>query len=425
MKDIQFYHACPEFILRGYDYNISVALNDAAERVEVLWTTGSDFWDKLVLKKRNGYNKVNGSIFVYSATISAANLKNANEIKYRFSYDGFFSDEYCVQVESAGKMPPLAVTELYGRPKGNNVTVFFELINPSHRAVDLYDYKLMAYSGADINEGKYICELALSSAPGNQIVNPSEVVAIWPILPQHHTLQDGKFLTVGGFLEACMSDFPKPGFDLASEIDTVRIIPVEASAYDEAVGKYVAVGNIDKMPLKTECTTLIIAPRDSDSQAALDNYVFKMVYNKSDKGDRDTPVRHSSLWTIDVRHPSEGVSLRHRARMTPGRLDKGQAMPELSTPYSIIVPLDADSDIPYSESGTEVEFVAEGRIADAYIYLKLPNGRYIKHYAFETRQGVWKVKLQCDDVYNMSELKYVIAVHDGVRILEADSYCID
>ena len=416
MKDIQFYHACPEFILRGYDYNISVALNDAAERVEVLWTTGSDFWDKLVLKKRNGYHKTNGSISVYSATISAVNFKNASELKYRFVCDGITGDEYCVQVESAGKMPPLVVTELYGRPKGNNVTVFLELMNPSSRSVDLYDYKLVAYSGDEPCENKYVCELALSDAPGNQIVAPSEVVAIWPLLPQHHTLQEGKFLTVDGFVEACMSDFPKPGFDLAAEIDTVRIIPVEASAYDELTEKYVAVGKLDKMPLKTECTTLVIAPRDLDAKAALENYVFKMVYNKSDKGDRDTPVRHSSLWTIDVRHPSEGISFKHRAPMTPGRLDKGQTAPELATPYPIIVPLDADSDVMYSDDGAEIEFIVEaGHIAEAYVYFKLPGGKYIKCDALETHQGVWKVKLSCDSIYNMRKLQYVIAVCDGVR----------
>ena len=416
MKNIQFYHSCPDFILSGYDYNVSVTVNVEAECVEVLWGSGANSEKKLILKKRNSYAKTNGSVSTYGAIIPASKFKDANELKYRFVCDGVVSDEYCVQVANAGEMPPLVVTELYGRPKGNNITVFFEVMNPSPEAVDLYDYKLMAYAGAEPTPDKYVCELALANEPSTQVIASCEVAVIWPILPQHHALQDDKFLTIDGFVEACMADFPKPGFDLAAEIDTVRIIPVEASAYDEITEKHVAIGKVDKMPLKTECTTLVIAPRDADAQNALENYVFKMVYNKSDKGDRDTCVRHSSLWTIDVRNPSEGVSLRHRAHMTPGRLDRGQVVPDLTYPYPVIVPIDADAGVRYTEDGAEIEFVIEaGRIADAYIYLKMPNGKYAKYYAIDDNNGVWKVKLSCNDIYKMSKLQYVIIAHDGVR----------
>ncbi len=416
MKDILFYHSCPEFILNGYDYNISVALNVVAECVEVCYSVDSGLCEKLTLKKRKTYNNTSSNIYTYVGTIPASAFDNARELKYRFTCDGVPSDEYCITTECAGMMPPLIVTELYGRPKGNNVTVFFEVMNPSSRAVDLYDYKLMAYLGADPSEEEYVCELCLANTPGEHIMQPMDVAAIFPVLPQHHILQDGKFATVDGFVDACMADWPKPGFDLYSERESVRIIPVEASVFDEVSGKYVAVGKVDKWPLKTECTTLIIAPRDADPKSALESYAFKLIYNKSDKGDRDTPVRHSSLWTIDVRHPTEGISFSHRAYITPGRLDEGQVTFDLSTPYPIIVSVDADSDVNYTEDGAKLTFSVDiGCAVGAYIYLKMPNGDYRKFIAAEIDNGIWEVELPCDAIYNMNELQYVIAVCDGIR----------
>lgn len=415
MDKISFYHSCPEFIVRGYNYNVSVAVANVDDNdVYLHWTAGGADGE---FKLERDHCCSDGILTAFSAVILPDCFETIDVFNYKFVCGNCESETYCVAVGDAGKMPPLIVTELYLRPKGLNVTQFIEVMNPSSEEVDLYDYKFMVYNGNCPCAEDYICGLSLSNERGNDIIAPFEVAALWPLLPGHHEQPNDIYLTVGGFVEACMDDFPKPEFDLRSERSSVRIIPIEASVYDEELGKYVAIDNISKIPSKTECTTLVLAPRDSTPETGLELAVYRMVYNKGEYGGRDTPVRHSSLWTIDIRKPSEGVVLSSRELISPGRLGFCQAVPDLTLPYPMIVPL-YDEGAVLSPDGLALRFAVPAKqIAGIYVDVKMPDGDYRRYRALKN-DGVWCVKLDLKDIYSLDTIDYVAVALDGIHKVE-------
>ena len=416
MTKTNLYHSCPEFLLRGHDYNVTVAVAGAVTDA-VLVYHAKDEEKNIALDKIDCYSRFGVSYNVYGAIVPYIELDDLCCLKYHFVLDSFSSEEYNVKIESAGEMPPLAVTELYLRPKGTGITQFIEVVNPSGESVDLYDYKLVAYKGVTPSPEDYICGLNLADTAGKEIVKPGEVVVLWPLLPVHHDKQDLGYLSVDGFIAECMRDFPKPELDLNAERGFLRIIPVEASVYDEVQGKYVAVDNISNLPNKTEKTTLILATRDADNASALENAYYRMVYNKGSRGDRDTPVKYSSLWSIDVRKPTEGIVLSHRELMSPGKLGAGQALPDLNSPYLTIIPINGRVDIENTYNTPSIEFVIDdsNRCAAAYVDVKLCDGKYRRYRASKLEDNVWHVDIDWRDACRLGKLEYVITAYDGVR----------
>ena len=416
MAKTNVYHSCPEFLLRGHDYNVTVVVAGEVHDALLVYQANGES-KTIVLDKGDCYGRSGINYNVYGATIIAAELDDICCLKYHFVLDSVSGEEYNVKIESAGEMPPLAITELYLRPKGAGVTQFIEVMNPSSQDVDLYNYKLMAYKGADPSPESYICSLKLSDEAGKDIIKPGEVVALWPLLPVHHEKQDLGYLTVDVFIAECMNDFPKPAIDLHAERNSLRIIPIEASVYDELVDKYVPIDNISNLPSKTEKTTLVLALRDADNASVLDNSLYRMVYNKGSRGDRDTPVKYSSLWSIDVRKPNEGIVLSHREQMSPGKLGVGQAIPDLSTPYLTIVPLNGQVDIENVSNTPAIEFAVNDscRCVDAYVDVKLFDGRYRRYRASKADDNAWCAVLDWRDVCRLGQLEYVITAYDGVR----------
>ena len=185
MTKTNLYHSCPEFLLRGHDYNVTVAVAGDVTGA-ILVYQAKDEEKSIVLDKIDHYSRSGVSYNVYGAIIPCVELDDLCCLKYHFVLDSISSEEYNVKIESAGEMPPLAITELYLRPKGAGITQFIEVVNPSGESVDLYDYKLMAYKGATPSPEDYICGLNLADTAGKEIVKPGEVVALWPLLPVHH-----------------------------------------------------------------------------------------------------------------------------------------------------------------------------------------------------------------------------------------------
>ncbi len=416
MKRTNAYHSCPEFLLREHDYNVTVTIvGDVSEVVLVYKSNAGE--KTVILDKSDCYSRSGMDYNVYGGIIPATELDDICCLKYYFSLDSVAGEEYNVKIESAGDMPPLIITELYLRPKGAGITQFIEVLNLSDHDVDLYDYKLMAYSGSDPSCEAHICSLKLADKAGKEIVRPGEVVALWPLLPINHEKQDLGYLSVDGFIAECMRDFPKPAVNLYEERDSLRIIPIEASEYDELLGKYVPLDNISSLPNKAEKTTLILAPRDAGCADALDDALYRMVYNKGSRGDRDTPVRYSSLWSIDVRRPTEGIVLSHRALISPGKLGIGQAIPDLNSPYVSIIPLNGNIDIQNTSNVPAIEFAIKdsAHCADAYVDVKLHDGKYRRYRASSSGDNIWRVDMDWRDVYRLDKLEYIISAYDGVR----------
>ena len=410
---MNLYHSVPEFLIIGQNFNVTVVCSGTDSDISLVCTAaGRD--SRVSMTRTSTYADNDRQLNVYTAVISADTFATSDKLDYHFECGGEHSGEYSVAVSSAGHMPPLAVTELYARPKGKNMTFFIEVMNPSSVPTDLYNYKFMAYAGAEPVAEDYICSLYLSEVPGAEIINPGEVAALWPLLPNHHAAGDNKYLTREGFIEVAMEDFPKPAFDLTKT--DFRLIPVEASRFDEATSKYVPLDGMNRFPVKTETTTLVLTPREALPENGLEKSVYSMVYNLSEYGDRDTPVRHSSLWTIDVRRPERGVNVSHRALMTPGVLDRGQAIPVVSREYAALIPLDADITINAQGTQTPLRFAVEGGYAaDAYIVLKLSGGKSRRFNACSEGDGRWCVMLPQDAIFDLKRLCYTIHVYDGIR----------
>lgn len=413
MKKIVFYHSAPEFLLCGQPWRAAVTCVGAADDEVALLLEVAGVQHRVALLKGREYIANDRAMAVYSATVAAELLQTAGTVRYCFECGGVRSDEYSVSLEPAGQLPPLVVTELYGRPKGKNLTIFIEVMNPTALPTDLYRYKLMFYHGKEPTAKDYVCALYLAETPGERLLAPGEVAALWPLMPQHHKAGE-RYLTREGFIETAMADFPKPAFDLATA--DFKLIPIEASRFDEVKGAYVPLEHINRLPAKNETTTLVIVPREAQPENGLEMSIFSMMYNPHDDGDRDTPVRHSSLWTLDVRHPERGISLRHKARMTPGLLDRGQARPVLDREHPAIVPLDADATIRGEGEATLLRFnVDGGEIADACIELKLADGAMRRYAAEAQGDGCWSVSLPERDIFKLKRLCYTINVYDGTR----------
>lgn len=411
---MKFYHAVPGFVVRGQAWRVSVACadRDVCGEVSLLLRAGERD-TRVCMTRGAAYEANDRGLAVYSASVPPEIFESADEVSYHFECGDAVSEDYRAEVASVGVMPPLCVTEFFARPKGAGLTLFIEVMNPSAAPVDLYDYKFMAYNGASPTAGDYVCSLYLAETPGVETLASGEVAAIWPLLPQHHKSGDPKWLCREGFVEAAMADFPKPAFDLANT--DFRLIPVEASRLDEASGAYVALERMNRLPVKNETTTLIVAPREAQPENGLEMAVFSMVYNLTDDGNRDTPVRYSSLWTIDVRRPASGISINHKALMTPGILDRGQAVPVISRACPAIVPLDADVTVNAAGAFTSLNFVVDGSlVADAYIELKLADGKLRRYDAHES-DGAWSAMLPERDIFALNRLCYTINIYDGVR----------
>lgn len=408
MKKTVFYHAKPEFILRGHDFTVGVAISGANDDVSIEWLS-----DCRPMKLTGKYE--DNDCFVFSTVIPASAFENADTLSYRFVSGGESSGYFTVPVNSAGRLPPLMVTEFYARPKGLEVTLFIEVSNPTSCAVDLYDYKILAYKGDETGVSAPICVLPLSDERGTEVIAPGEVAVLWPLFPKNHNTEDGRYATVNGFIDACMNDFPKPAFDLRTEKDSIRIIPVEASRFDNEAGKYVLRDGVKNLPIKTELTTLVIAPHDCEPENGVEEAVYKMVYNRDSGCDRDTPVRHSSVWSIDVRKPSQGIVIAHHELMTPGRLSRGQAIPDFKREYPVIIPLSAGKKLNASNGDMPISFtLAAGRATDAYIELKCADGKY-RRFDADENDGIFTAVVPDDVTMRLKRLEYIICVFDGVR----------
>ncbi|MGI6167313.1 MAG: CehA/McbA family metallohydrolase [Eubacteriales bacterium] len=403
------YHTKPEFVLRERDFVVNVITDDIlAGEIELSWSAGT-LGDCIRMGKSDTFVSGGAKYALLSAVIPASALSDAETVKYSFSCKGEMLGEYEVQVSCAGKLPPLMVTELFLRPKGLGVTSFIEVANPTEGPVDLYDYKLLVFNGEDITAPART-EVHLADGPGREIVNPGELAVLWLQYPNNHNLEEGKYTTAEGFCEACMNNQPGPEYELSP--DELHLVKLEFCRFDEEKAKYVLREGFSELPSKNELVTLLFVPRDGGPNDA----VYSLVYNKQgDSPLRDTPVRHSSVWGIDVRNPGVGVVYSCRELMTPGRLAYGQSLPHLAAEYPVIFPTCAGGSIRASVGELAVEFeVLSGRVSGAWVGLRCEDGTCYTARADKTERG-FMAKFPEEITDRLGRLEYFITVYDGVR----------
>lgn len=410
---IIIHHAKPEFIFGGRAYTVRAAGGLTAELF--LRITGNDSEPRMSMLPGEVFSHpLNGDEYrVFSAAVPSETLSAGSLFTYRFE-DGdgrALSCEFAVPVVAGDgtKLPPLVVTELFLRPKGLGVSAFVEVINPTDRPVDLYDYSFMVFSGEDTS-GKPKCIIPLADESGREILSPGEAAVLWPLYPANHNHPSGKYTTTEGFCEAVSAELPPPlAMPLPGEI---RIVPINASRYDEEKKTYVLKDGYGELPAKTEKTSLLIIPRDGGAAEAL----YSLVYNNDSECCRDTPVRHSSIWDIDLREPSEGRVLSHRQRSTPGRLSPGQCVPDAGAEFPVVLPLDAGGSVLASSSPLKLSFaVLGGTVCRLSVGIRGKDGKPIKIEAEKIEDRLFCVLLPDSFADRETCVEYFIKTGDAAR----------
>ncbi len=409
-SSLVFFHAKPDFVLRGYDFDVHAVLTDGAVKdgADLIWSAG-ETCGRVKMAESRADASCGGEYTLLTAVIPASAL-TANEVRYSFSCnsDKIKSEEFTAQIADAGKLPPIMVTEFYGRPKGLGVTVYIEVMNPTDKPADLYDYKLMMFIGGD-KKMKPIGSVMLADEPGKTVIAPGALALLWPQYPKHHMLEGGKYSTPEGFCEVMNAEFPKPLFQVKPE--ELNLIKVEFSRYDEATAAYVFKEGLTELPSKDEKVTLLIVPREGEAGDA----VYSMEYNCDAGCNRDTPVRHSSLWGIDVRNPRRGEAQKHISLATPGKLSEGQACPDLCTGYPTVFPVSAGKELS-AAGGLVIAFdVLSGKVCGAAVSLKSEDGSIITRDAEKAGNGRYTVKFPEEVTDWLLKLEYFITLYDGVR----------
>ena len=409
-----FLHTSPEFALCGRDLTLHAikqggdttaqgteldfSVNGGQTRTAKLATTGTCTYEDITYT-------------VLSVTIPSADLSVEGEITYSFYEGGQKSGIYTVPVVKEGKLPPLIVTEIYGRCKHKAVTHYLELTNPTENAVDLYDYKLMMHSGEERSANASLHENMLADEQGKVFLQPGETAVLRFIPAALHLPENEVYLSDAAFCEALTEQVFGP--DEVFEPSGMRIIPLELSAFCEETQAWEPKPNAFELSIKYSAITLLIAPRSGSYEDA----VYRLVYNNVPYH-LDTPVRFSSVWSIDVRQPEQGVNLMHHTRMSPGKLVAGQAIPDLSENSAPdILPLDLSESCYLADGDHEIRFAVCGAPAnDAQVHLLLPDSGFTTINAYrEEAENIWCAKVPQAFMRKMPRLQYYITAKGSFR----------
>ena len=172
-----------------------------------------------------------------------------------------------MRIAKEGKLPPLAITEIYGRCKHPAVTHYLEIVNPTETPVDLYDYKIMTYHGENRLDTDPVRENMLADEPGKMILRPGEVAVLRVIPTALHLPENEIYLSNDAFCAALSEQVfaPKESFST----DEMRIIPLELGRFNEELQTWEPRVNSFELSIKYHAITLLIAPRGGSFENAV------------------------------------------------------------------------------------------------------------------------------------------------------------
>ena len=383
-----FLHSSPEFALCGRDltlHAIKQGRSTTAFGTELDFSVNGGQTRTAKLATTGTYTYEDITYTVLSVTIPAADLSVEGEMTYSFYEGGKKSGVYTVPVVREGKLPPLIVTEIYGRCKHKAATHYVELTNPTTEVVDLYDYKLMLFHGEEPAADAPLQENMLADMPGKVLLQPGETAVLRFIPAALHLPENEVYLSDAAFCEALSEQVfgPNETFDP----NGMRIIPLELSAFCEETKIWEPKPNAFELSIKYSAISLLVAPRNG----SYENAVYRLVYNNVPYH-LDTPVRFSSVWGLDVRRPDQGINLAHHVRMSPGKLVAGQAVPDLSeNSVPNIIPLSQAESCYLADGDYQIRFAVCGAPAnDACVHVLLPdNGFAAIRATREAAEDVW------------------------------------
>lgn len=408
-------HAAPRFIMSGEPYAVSVAVRNHAENAPQRLVLHVDGGADYNLIPSDRYDRGSVSYMIYRADIPASAV-GGNEFKY--SIEG---NEFSCRVLSAYDMPelpPLAITEIYGRPKGKEHTAYIEFFNPNTFAVDLSEYEVLVYEDTEMPEGEPTGRIPLARDVGT-CLNPGECAAVWPLTVKNY---DKGVLDRDAFICEMNSVYiyTKVPVDEAR----VNLIPVDMTEISET-GERKNIDGFCALPTGHKPTTLLIVPRGGDCHSA----VYSLVYSNC-FAEWDTPVLRSSYWAIDPSSPRSAVNLSHADFATPGYPSPMQTGKyDLSAPLPVILPISPDKEAFHGDRVGVVEFLALAadkyhQIGRTLVTVTLPTGATEDFEALEEHDGVRRARIPEEIFENLSKLEYKISAHDGARWVTLEGLCV-
>lgn len=317
-------------------------------------------------------------------------------------------------------LPPLAITELFVRPKGLGVTSYIEVMNPTSSDVDLYDYEVLVFSKTKKAEGKPSGRLPLADLPKSSILHPGEFAAIWPIQKKNFGVEvDGvkrDVVTVQDFCDVFTKEYFYTSLRLTP--DDCCIFPVSYTVVDPETGIRSDLPGVCKLPEKQFPATLLIVPRGGEIADAVFEMVYNDMYTRS-----DTPVKRSSYWKIDVRDPSHAVRITHADFSTPGYPGRVQAALDPEAVLPVIVPLAPQKEIFIGDGACRITFAVlpidpVGTITESDVHFFLSDGteRTVAA-AFDEISGNYVAVIPESVIETLEKLEYYITASDGTRLV--------
>ena len=409
-----FLHTAPAFALCGRDltlYAIKPGRGIASEGTVLDYhiNDGRTYTAKLATADICEFDEMTYTLL--SVTIPASDMSVEGEVTYAFYEGGKKCGIYTVPIVKEGKLPPLMISEIYGRCKHKAMTHYLELSNPTAAAVDLYDYKLMTFSGEERAENAPLYENMLADMPGKTILKPGETVVLRFIPTALHLPENEIYLSDEAFCAALSEQVFAPKETFSPK--TMRIVPLELGRWNEETKTWVPKENSFELLTIYSAITLLIVPRTG----SYDDAVFRLVYNNV-KYHLDTPVRFASNWTLDVRQPEQGINLTHHTRMSPGTLAAGQAIPNLSeNAVPNILPLNANDSCYLDDGDLTIRFAICGAPAcDAHVHILLPNNGFEVITAQPTEEeNVWSAVISHEFLRKTPRLQYFITATGNFR----------
>jgi hypothetical protein len=270
-------HSVPELAITGEPFSISAACRayggNAPERLVMRIEGGKEFY----LLPSDRYERLGTEYMIYRADIPASVMKG-DSLVYRIDAEGEINAKLppyickLIDKNEMPELPPLAITEIFGRPKGKEFTAYIELFNPTDKDVDLYDYEVLVFSPSKDPLGMPKGRLPLSREAGVNILGAGATAACWPLTLKNYA-PEINCLTVESFISQINSAYlyTKEPIDETK----VNVIPVDYTEIDPESGARKNIEGICALPSAHDATTLLIVPRGGDESSA----VFTLLYS--------------------------------------------------------------------------------------------------------------------------------------------------
>lgn len=410
---MKLWHSPAAFVAAGHGQDIAAALERPASspecelppRLELKVTSGGGA--DILMTPSDSFEASGRKFEIYSAHIPAAAVV-PGKLEYTVSGGGCRVD-CSVEAVELPALPPVIITEVYGRPKSPAVTAYLELYNPGKEDVDLSDWDLILTS-----EKTEPSRYPLALAPGEAVLHGGELAVWWPLLSGNFGVGAAKrdYVTAEDFCREMNAMYTPPVPEPTPE--TVRVIPV-AYTVREADGTLIKKYDLPALPHEYHPWTFSLVPHGGEAAEA----VYSLTYNTI-WGNWDTPVRRSSDWTVDLRRPSVAVNVSHNAAPTPGGFSRGQAAFDADASPAVLLPLGPDDAIYLGDGKHEITFAAVPTeachpVASAWVTVIASDGTVLRLDAEEGDDGLYRAALPYSLTERLATLEYSIHATDGSR----------